>query len=128
MQTIQSISLLAYLAEKYNIWGPFLVVAPASTLHNWDAELTRFVPKLKAKPYWGQVKDRATMRKYWSKKDLTYDEDTDHHIIVTSYQMVSWVLVVARLSVLTIEPDSARSAVLPAREVAVHDPRRGAGD
>ncbi|KAF8330420.1 P-loop containing nucleoside triphosphate hydrolase protein [Cantharellus anzutake] len=45
-KTVQSISLLAYLIEKHDIWGPFLVIAPASTLFNWQQELERFVPKM----------------------------------------------------------------------------------
>ncbi|KAI0307777.1 SNF2 family N-terminal domain-containing protein [Multifurca ochricompacta] len=88
-KTVQSISLLAYLAETHDIWGPFLVVAPASTLHNWQQELTRFVPKLKALPYWGNVKDRATLRKFWSRKEITYNRDTPFHVVITSYQLVT---------------------------------------
>lgn len=87
-QTVQSISLLAYLAETHDIWGPFLVVAPASTLHNWQQEITRFVPKLKALPYWGNAKDRTTLRKIWSKKEISYDQDTPFHVLITSYQLV----------------------------------------
>ncbi|KAG6820380.1 hypothetical protein H0H93_001351 [Arthromyces matolae] len=88
-KTVQSISLLTYLAETHDIWGPFLVVAPASTLHNWQQEITRFVPGLKALPYWGNVKDRATLRKFWSKKDITYNKDAPFHVLVTSYQLVT---------------------------------------
>ncbi|KAF9821911.1 hypothetical protein IEO21_00341 [Rhodonia placenta] len=88
-KTVQSISLLAYLAEKHDIWGPFLVVSPASTLHNWQQEITRFVPKLKALPYWGNVKDRATLRKFWNKKEISYDEDAPFHVLITSYQLVT---------------------------------------
>ncbi|EIW86595.1 hypothetical protein CONPUDRAFT_45589 [Coniophora puteana RWD-64-598 SS2] len=87
-KTVQSISLIAYLAEVHDIWGPFLVVAPASTLHNWQQEITRFVPGLKALPYWGSVKDRATLRKFWSKKEISYDKDAPFHILITSYQLV----------------------------------------
>lgn len=90
MQTVQSISLLAYLAETHDIWGPFLVVSPASTLHNWQQEITRFVPKLKALPYWGNPKDRATLRKFWSKKEISYDQDAPFHVLITSYQLVSY--------------------------------------
>ncbi|KXN89905.1 Putative DNA helicase INO80 [Leucoagaricus sp. SymC.cos] len=88
-KTVQSISLLAYLAETHDIWGPFLVVAPASTLHNWQQEITRFVPKLKALPYWGNVKDRMTLRKFWSKKEISYDQDAPFHVLITSYQLVT---------------------------------------
>ncbi|KAH9857919.1 SNF2 family N-terminal domain-containing protein [Lenzites betulinus] len=87
-KTVQSISLLAYLAEAHDIWGPFLVVSPASTLHNWQQELTRFVPKLKALPYWGNPKDRATLRKFWSKKEISYDQDAPFHVLITSYQLI----------------------------------------
>ncbi|KAI0735329.1 SNF2 family N-terminal domain-containing protein [Earliella scabrosa] len=87
-KTVQSISLLAYLAEAHDIWGPFLVVSPASTLHNWQQEITRFVPKLKALPYWGNPKDRATLRKFWSKKEISYDQDAPFHVLITSYQLV----------------------------------------
>ena len=89
LQTIQSISLIAYLAEHHNLWGPFLVIAPASTLHNWQQELARFVPRLKALPYWGSPKDRETLRKIWSRKNMTFTEDSPFHILVTSYQLVS---------------------------------------
>ncbi|KAF6766320.1 DNA ATP-dependent helicase [Ephemerocybe angulata] len=88
-KTVQSISLLAYLAEKHDIWGPFLVVAPASTLHNWQQELTRFVPHLKALPYWGNVKDRTTLRKFWSKKEISYDQNAPFHVLITSYQLIT---------------------------------------
>ncbi|KAK8858405.1 hypothetical protein IAR55_002632 [Kwoniella newhampshirensis] len=86
-KTIQSISLLAYLAEHHNLWGPFLVIAPMSTLHNWQQELARFVPRLKALPYWGSPKDRETLRRIWSRKNQTFSEESPFHILVTSYQL-----------------------------------------
>jgi DNA helicase INO80 len=89
LQTVQSISLLAYLAETHDIWGPFLIVTPASTLHNWSNEIHRFVPKLKCLPYWGNVKDRAIVRKTWGKKDISYNEDAPFHVLITSYQLVT---------------------------------------
>ena len=87
-QTVQSIALMAHLAEVENIWGPFLVIAPASTLHNWQQEISRFAPDLKALPYWGNVKDRTILRKFWNRKSLRYDKDAPFHVLVTSYQLV----------------------------------------
>ncbi|KAJ2777650.1 putative DNA helicase ino80 [Coemansia interrupta] len=87
-KTVQSISLLAYLAETHNIWGPFMVVAPASTLHNWQQELARFVPEFKVLPYWGTLKDRKVLRKsLWNSRNLSL-KDSDFHVVVTSYQMI----------------------------------------
>jgi len=40
-------SFLAHLAESKGVWGPFLVISPASTLHNWDRELHTFLPEFK---------------------------------------------------------------------------------
>lgn len=87
-KTVQSISVMAYLAEVHNIWGPFLVIAPASTLHNWQQEITRFVPQLKALPYWGNAKDRKVLRKFWDRKHVTYTRDSPFHVLITSYQLV----------------------------------------
>ena len=87
-KTVQSISVMAYLAEKHNIWGPFLVIAPSSTLHNWQQEITRFVPGLKCLPYWGNAKDRKVLRKFWDRKHITYTQDSPFHVLITSYQLV----------------------------------------
>ncbi|KAF2004418.1 helicase SWR1 [Amniculicola lignicola CBS 123094] len=87
-KTVQSISVMAYLAEHHNIWGPFLVIAPASTLHNWQQEIARFVPNLKVLPYWGNAKDRKILRKFWDRKHITYTKDSSFHVLVTSYQLV----------------------------------------
>jgi DNA helicase INO80 len=87
-KTVQSISVMGYLAEQHNIWGPFLVIAPSSTLHNWQQEITRFVPTLKVLPYWGSAKDRKVLRKFWDRKHITYNKDSEFHVLVTSYQLV----------------------------------------
>jgi len=87
-KTVQSISVMAYLAEKYDIWGPFLVVAPASTLHNWQQEISKFVPQFKVLPYWGTAGDRKVLRKFWDRKHTTYKKDAPFHVMITSYQLV----------------------------------------
>ena len=87
-KTVQSISVMAYLAEKHDIWGPFLVVAPASTLHNWQQEIAKFVPEFKILPYWGNAADRKILRKFWDRKHSTYRKDAAFHVCVTSYQLV----------------------------------------
>ncbi|XP_070577930.1 chromatin-remodeling ATPase INO80-like [Ptychodera flava] len=87
-KTVQSIALMAHLAETQGIWGPFLVIAPASTLHNWQQECTRFVPRFKALPYWGNQSERKILRKFWSQNRQLHKEDAPFHIIITSYQLV----------------------------------------
>lgn len=87
-KTVQSISVLAYLAETHDIWGPFLVVTPSSTLHNWQQEITKFVPDFNVLPYWGTAKDRKVLRKFWDRKNIIYNRNTPFHVVVTSYQLV----------------------------------------
>ncbi len=34
-KTIQAIALLAHLYENKGVWGPFMIIVPVTTLHNW---------------------------------------------------------------------------------------------
>ncbi|XP_042901468.1 chromatin-remodeling ATPase INO80 isoform X1 [Parasteatoda tepidariorum] len=86
-KTVQTIAFLATLIKAQGIWGPFLVIAPASTLHNWQQEFAKFVPKFKVLPYWGNTNDRKILRKFWSQKDL-HTENASFHVLITSYQLV----------------------------------------
>ncbi|KAE9585259.1 putative DNA helicase chromatin remodeling SNF2 family [Lupinus albus] len=86
-KTIQAMVFLAHLAEEKNIWGPFLVVAPASVLNNWNEELERFCPGLRRLPYWGGLSERTVLRKSINPKDL-YRREAKFHILITSYQLL----------------------------------------
>jgi ATP-dependent DNA helicase len=83
-KTIQTISLLAHLYEK-NIKGPFLIVAPLSTLSNWKNEVARFAPKISAILYHGSKQDRARMRAVEVPK-LT-KKVPELSILITSYEI-----------------------------------------
>lgn len=87
-KTLQTISLLAYLCEHEDNWGPFLVVSPKATLHNWQQEVTKFCPSLKVLPYWGSRSDRVELRKYWSPKRM-YRKDSEFHVCITSYETLA---------------------------------------
>ncbi|CAN6484002.1 unnamed protein product [Victoria cruziana] len=86
-KTIQAMAFLAHLAEEKNIWGPFLVVAPASVLNNWADEISRFCPDLKTLPYWGGLQERTILRKNINPKRL-YRRESCFHILITSYQLL----------------------------------------
>ena len=45
-KTIQCIALIAHLGFN-NIPGPFIVVAPLSTLPNWRSEFKKFAPRVR---------------------------------------------------------------------------------
>lgn len=86
-KTVQTISLLAHLAETRGIWGPFLVISPTSTLPNWANEIAKFYPAFKVLPYYGLAKQRASLRKILSPNYL-HRADSPAHIVVTSYNLV----------------------------------------
>jgi DNA helicase INO80 len=85
-KTIQAISFLCHLAEEKNIWGPFLIVSPLSTLHNWKGEFSKFAPALKVLPYWGNTYQRKVIRKFWKQKHM-YTADASFHVLITSYNL-----------------------------------------
>lgn len=69
------------------VWGPFLIISPASTLHNWQQEMARFVPMFKVVPYWGNPQERKILRQFWDTKDL-HTKEASFHVVITSYQLV----------------------------------------
>lgn len=86
-KTVQSIAFLAHIAEHYDVWGPFLIISPASTLHNWQQEMQRFVPAIKVVPYWGSPNERKILRQFWDTKDL-HRREASFHVVITSYQLI----------------------------------------
>ncbi|XP_028279978.1 lymphoid-specific helicase [Parambassis ranga] len=61
-KTIQCIAHIAMMIEK-KVMGPFLVVAPLSTLPNWISEFKRFTPELSVLLYHGPQPERAKLLK-----------------------------------------------------------------
>jgi DNA helicase INO80 len=86
-KTIQAVAFLCHLAESKGMWGPFLVVSPASTLPNWADELARFAPQLRLLPYWGGAAERAVLRKSFDPRKLC-SPTAPFHVLITSYQLL----------------------------------------
>ncbi|XP_044071378.1 lymphoid-specific helicase isoform X2 [Siniperca chuatsi] len=61
-KTIQCIAHIAMMIEK-KVMGPFLVVAPLSTLPNWINEFKRFTPEVSVLLYHGPQPERAKLLK-----------------------------------------------------------------
>uniref|UniRef100_A0A3P9J873 Proliferation-associated SNF2-like protein n=1 Tax=Oryzias latipes TaxID=8090 RepID=A0A3P9J873_ORYLA len=61
-KTIQCIAHIAMMIEK-TVMGPFLVVAPLSTLPNWINEFKRFTPDVSVLLYHGPQPERAKLLK-----------------------------------------------------------------
>jgi len=62
-KTIQTLSFLNHLCEKQQIDGPFLVIAPATTLLNWQKECNIWCPTFNSVVYIGNQDSREIIRK-----------------------------------------------------------------
>ncbi|KAJ2533640.1 putative ATPase [Coemansia sp. RSA 1937] len=80
-RTLQTIAFLAYLRER-QVWGPFLVLCPLSTLANWASEFYRFAPQTPVLMYHGTPDERRTLRR----KHLR-TLDRNFPIVITTYEI-----------------------------------------
>ncbi|PIA13295.1 hypothetical protein COEREDRAFT_21143, partial [Coemansia reversa NRRL 1564] len=60
-KTLQTIAFLCFLRER-QVWGPFLVLCPLSTLANWASEFYRFAPQTPVLVYHGLPEERTRLR------------------------------------------------------------------
>jgi len=79
-KTIQTIALLAYLMEKKNNDGPFLIVVPLSTITNWILEFDRWGPDIKKMLY----KGNGTTRKYLGIQ-MRHEK---FNVVITTYEYI----------------------------------------
>ncbi|CAI8599568.1 unnamed protein product [Vicia faba] len=63
-KTIQSIAFLASLFEEGVSKHPHLVVAPLSTLRNWEREFATWAPQMNVIMYVGSAQARSVIREY----------------------------------------------------------------
>ncbi|WKX89357.1 hypothetical protein Q1695_008755 [Nippostrongylus brasiliensis] len=63
-KTIQSIAFLAALYHRYELFGPFLVVVPLSTMAAWQKEFAQWAPDMNLVTYMGDVNSREQIRQF----------------------------------------------------------------
>ena len=85
-KTIQSVSFLNYLFHKYQLYGPFLVVVPLSTLDAWQNEFAKWAPEMNVLTYIGDVTSRNIIRsKEWIHPG---NRRTKFNALLTTYEIV----------------------------------------
>ncbi|KAK7367413.1 hypothetical protein VNO80_09425 [Phaseolus coccineus] len=82
-KTIQTIGFLSHLKAK-GLDGPYMIIAPLSTLSNWMNEISRFAPSLPAIVYHGSKKERDEIRR---KHMPTRTIGPKFPIVITSYEV-----------------------------------------
>ncbi|XP_055806627.1 ATP-dependent DNA helicase DDM1-like [Solanum dulcamara] len=81
-KTIQTIAFLAHLKGN-GLDGPYLIIAPLSTLSNWLNEMERFVPSINAIIYHGDKKQRDEIRM----KHMPRTIGPKFPFVITSYEI-----------------------------------------
>lgn len=85
-KTIQSVSFLYYLFHNYQLYGPFLVVVPLSTLDAWQREFSRWAPDMNVLTYMGDVTSRTIIRsREWIHPG---NKRTKFNTLLTTYEIL----------------------------------------
>nr|POE79832.1 helicase swr1 [Quercus suber] len=87
-KTIQTISLLAHIAEQYNVWDTHLIIVPTSVVLNWVTEFHKFLPGFRVLGYYGNIEERTAKRKHWA-NDPHHPDPTKrgYNVVITSYSV-----------------------------------------
>ncbi|KAJ2608713.1 putative ATPase, partial [Coemansia sp. RSA 1365] len=81
-KTLQTIAFLCFLRER-QVWGPFLVLCPLSTLANWASEFYRFAPQTPVLVYHGLPEERTRLRQ----RHLRAALGRNFPVVLTTYEI-----------------------------------------
>ncbi|XP_027758991.1 chromodomain-helicase-DNA-binding protein 1-like [Empidonax traillii] len=85
-KTIQTISFLNYLFHEHQLYGPFLLVVPLSTLTSWQREIQTWAPQMNAVVYLGDITSRNTIRTHEWMHPQT--KRLKFNILLTTYEIL----------------------------------------
>ena len=87
-KTIQTIALLAHLAEEHECWDSHLVIVPTSVVLNWVTEFQKFLPGFRVLAYYGSAEERQAKRRGWV-NDPHHEnrEKRGYNVVITSYNV-----------------------------------------
>uniref|UniRef100_A0A8C9ZML9 Chromodomain helicase DNA binding protein 1 n=1 Tax=Sander lucioperca TaxID=283035 RepID=A0A8C9ZML9_SANLU len=85
-KTIQTISFLNYLFHEHQLYGPFLLVVPLSTLTSWQREIQLWAPLMNVVVYLGDISSRNMIRTHeWMH---VHNKRLKLNIILTTYEIL----------------------------------------
>ncbi|KAM8793473.1 chromodomain-helicase-DNA-binding protein 1-like [Eudromia elegans] len=85
-KTIQTISFLNYLFHEHQLYGPFLLVVPLSTLTSWQREIQTWAPQMNAVVYLGDINSRNMIRTHEWMHPQT--KRLKFNILLTTYEIL----------------------------------------
>uniref|UniRef100_A0A4W4H2H3 DNA helicase n=1 Tax=Electrophorus electricus TaxID=8005 RepID=A0A4W4H2H3_ELEEL len=85
-KTIQTISFLNYLFNEHQLYGPFLLVVPLSTLTSWQREIQLWAPQMNVVVYLGDINSRTMIRTHeWMH---VQNKRLKFNILLTTYEIL----------------------------------------
>eukprot|EP00960_Hanusia_phi_P011467 334985-Hanusia_phi.AAC.1 len=86
-KTVQSVSFLAHLYSM-GVKGPFMVVAPLSTVTNWQREFARWAPSIDTVLYHGSKEERRLLREQIGfENKIKHPASKSFPVIITSFEV-----------------------------------------
>ncbi|XP_040277512.1 chromodomain-helicase-DNA-binding protein 1 [Bufo bufo] len=85
-KTIQTISFLNYLFHEHQLYGPFMIVVPLSTLTSWQREILIWAPLMNAVVYLGDIGSRNMIRTHEWMHPQT--KRLKFNILLTTYEIL----------------------------------------
>ncbi|XP_037658086.1 chromodomain-helicase-DNA-binding protein 1 isoform X2 [Choloepus didactylus] len=85
-KTIQTISFLNYLFHEHQLYGPFLLVVPLSTLTSWQREIQTWAAQMNAVVYLGDINSRNMIRTHEWMHPQT--KRLKFNILLTTYEIL----------------------------------------
>ncbi|KAG5333444.1 HELLS helicase, partial [Acromyrmex heyeri] len=85
-KTIQTIALICHLVEERQA-GPYLIIAPLSTISNWLMEFERFAPAIPVFLFHGTIKERDAVRMKIKCTHPVEDNYKTQPVVLTTYEI-----------------------------------------